>query len=63
MHFMPLPRSGLLATEATRLAWECLASAGLFGYGSFSCPHQKQKQTNKLAACTDLRENSEGLSF
>lgn len=46
MRFMSLPRSGLPATEATRLAWECLASAGQFDYGSFSCP--RQKQTNNI---------------
>lgn len=59
MRFMSLPRSGLPATEATRLAWECLASAGQFGYGSFSCPCQKTNkqhppQTNK-PGCINLR--------
>lgn len=60
MSFKSLPRSGLPATEATRLAWECLASAGQFGYDSFSCPCQKQTnntpppKTNK-PGCINLR--------
>lgn len=64
MRFMSLPRSGLPATEATRLAWECLASAGQFGYGSFSCPRQKQTtppQNKQTWLYKPL--SSEGLSF
>lgn len=38
MHFMCLLRSGPSATEATSLAWECPASAGQFGSGSFFMP-------------------------
>lgn len=65
MRFMSLPRSGLPATEATRLAWECLASAGQFGYGSFSCPCQKTNKQHPPNKQTWLYKpsSSEGLSF
>lgn len=57
MHFLSLLRSGLSVTEATSLAWECPASVGQVGFGSFSClPHPKT-----LAAHINLGEGSEGF--
>lgn len=63
MRFMSLPRSGLPATEATRLAWECLASVWLWLF--FLPPPKTNKQHNPPNKQTWLYKpsSSEGLSF